>query len=464
MTSEPDPAAGRALPAGRVVCADSVGRTLLAMAVPGERRPPAVLRRVPVLGRRGELPDEVRRKVLAADAIDEAVPLNRVDDVDAEAVAAWIVGHYAASSYPSVVLGSPHGAAVGLAAACGAAWLPTSFTLTVPWPGGNAGNWLVAMAWGTGLADRVLERNPAVTVRQVHDPVLRGPLCGATVSFQVRWRTLPRAYREFLGSRIAPGGSSVLVRDLRSWPVLDGPPGYSFQIGTPTGGWPATGYRTDNPGFRRLLRAIGAGTWPIPVSTMSRQYAETSGEPALDLELDRIAAATGTSCHRVLYTRPQALSAVVADLYRQWLRPLTGRSHLIVQTGRMTDPWQALRGAMVPYWCESSSRPVADAAQLWLAGSEPFDRISVLPDPPGTLSDSTATMPQWRAIAGFARRDGRVDDLTAARYPMLPPAPGHATGYPGDLNEPARRPEPLPAEAAVRHLRQRGSGSGLLVS
>ncbi|MEU8819248.1 hypothetical protein [Actinoplanes sp. NPDC048796] len=41
---------------------------------------------VPVPGRRGELPDEPRRRVLAADAVEQAVPLAQIDDIDAEAV------------------------------------------------------------------------------------------------------------------------------------------------------------------------------------------------------------------------------------------------------------------------------------------------------------------------------------------------------------------------------------------
>ena len=54
-----------------------------------------------------------------------------VDAVDAEAVAEWSVGQYEDSAYPAVVLGSPHGAAVHLAVAIGAPWLPTSFPVTL---------------------------------------------------------------------------------------------------------------------------------------------------------------------------------------------------------------------------------------------------------------------------------------------------------------------------------------------
>jgi len=42
---------------------------------------------------------------------------------DPEAVAGWLTDHYLDEGYPALVLGSPHGAAVHLAAAMGAPWL-----------------------------------------------------------------------------------------------------------------------------------------------------------------------------------------------------------------------------------------------------------------------------------------------------------------------------------------------------
>jgi hypothetical protein len=452
------------LPPGRVICADSVGRTLLAMAVPPEQRRGPFLQRVPVLGRHGVLPEQLRRAALAAKAVEEAVPLNRIDHIDADAVAEWIVNRYPAATYPAVVLGSPHGAAVHLAAACGAAWLPTTFTVTAPWPGGSPADWVAAKEWGAGLAARILARNPGITIRQVHDPVLRGSLCGATVSMQLRWRTLPPAYRTFLSHRLAPGGASLLVRDLRSWPVTEGPPGYGFQVGTPTSGWTSENYRPDSLAMARLLRSLGADDQPARCIGTSRRYAETSGEPALEPELRQIAATTGAARHRVLFRDPHRFSGAVADLYRAWLRPSAGGRRVVVGSGRMTDPWRAVQGEMVPYWCESSSRSATDAAELWLAGSEPFDSIDVLPDPPGTFHDDVTTLAQWRAVAAFARREGTVDALLAGRYPVLPTAAGRATLRLWTAEADPGRAGPLPVHEAVRWLTDNGPALGLLVA
>jgi hypothetical protein len=298
-----------------------------------------------------------------------------------------------------------------------------------------------------------------VTVRQVHDPVARGPLSGVTLSLHVRWQTVPEAYRSFLRTRLAPGGTAVLVRDLRTWPILDTPGGYSFQVGSPTGGWTPDRYSTDDPGFGRLLSGIGEDRWPEPGGGTIWRYAETSGDPALEPELRRIVEGAGGVSHRVLYNNAAAFSAAVADLLRAWMRA----GHCVVGTGRMTDPGRVIAGGMVPYWCESASRPAVRAAELWLAGARPFDVITVLPEPPGVVSDDVAGLSQWRSLAGFATGAGRVDTLLARRYPLLPTAPGYAPGFPGA--GPAGPPiAPLPMDEAVRGLARDATPLGLLVA
>jgi hypothetical protein len=266
-----------------------------------------------------------------------------------------------------------------------------------------------------------------------------------------------------LRSRLKPGGASLLVRDLRTWPVLDGPTGYGFQIGSPTSGWTSEDYSTDRFAFKKLLHSVGAEDWPDSSLEESLKYGETSGEPSIEPELRHIATETGSAGHRVLYRDPHSFSGAVADLSRAWLGPSASGRHAIVGSGRMIDPWQAVSRGLVPYWCESSSRSAAEAAELWFAGSRPFESISVLPDPPGTLHDDTASLRHWRSIAAFGRREGKVDALVAGRYPLLPPAAGQATRYLRNVAAAPVRPGPLPVDQAVRGLADAGAAMGLLV-
>jgi hypothetical protein len=453
------------LTADDVVCRDSMGRALLEVAARAAGgRSAEGLDRVPWLGRRGGVPAELRWRALSSDARAEALPLEAADRLDADAVAEWITSHYPAPTYPAVVLGSPHGAAVHLAAALGAAWLPTEFAVTLPWPGGSAGDWAGALAYGAGPAGQIVAGNPAVTVRQVHDPVRRGPLCGSTLSLHVRWLQLPPAYRSFLRTRLAPEGASVLLRDIRTWPVHEVAPRQTFQIGSPVSGWRLADYTIDNPSFRRLLEGVGVQRWPAPCLDTPLRYAETAGEPELELDLRRTAAETYRPAQRVLYPNPESLSACVADLYRSWLGgEQGGGDRCVVETGRLLDPWQVLATGAVPYWCESASRRAVDAAEWWLAGSAAFGSVSVLPEPPGTACEAHADVRQWRSLAAFAGRRPWVDRPALTRYPLFPLPTGHAANLPPAV--PAQRAESprLSMARALSALRMTGAALGLLV-
>ncbi len=435
-------------PVDRIMCGDSLERTLLA-AMAGDRGGDT-RGRVPLLGRRGLLPEQERWPALARDARGEALPYEAAGAIDAEAVADWIVGHYPEPSRPAVVLGSAHGAAVHLAAALGAAWLPSGFRVTFDRPDGDAGDPAAAMAWGQRLAERIVQRNPEVTVRQVHDPLQRGPLAAATVTLHLRWRALPRAYRELLRDRIPLGGAALLFRDLRTWPVVIRSRHFGFQVGSPAGGWSAADYAR-LPGAR--------------LPNEQRRYAEIAGEPAFGADLTRFAAGIGLPVHRALYDTPATLSVCVADLFRHWLRAAgAGGDESVVASGRLVDPWRALAAGLVPYWCETAARSDVEAAEWWLAGSEPFDGVTVLPDAPGLVSGPAATLAHWRSLTLFGRRRREIDRQLAARYPALPLAASHATRVLAAAAREPGTPPPLTMLRALRGLRRSEAGSGMLVS
>jgi hypothetical protein len=460
LTAVTDSPATSALAAARVVSPDGSERPLLAAvsAALGQHGCDD-LDRVPVLGRRGELPAELRWPALAGEDCAEAVPLDLVDRIDADAVAEWVTGHYAAGPFPAVVLGSAHGGAAHLAAALRAPWLPTTFTVRVPWPGGSVGDWTGAMEHGARVADRILTANPGVTVRQVHDPAGRGALCGATVTLHIRWRKVPAAYRDLLGS----AAGALLLRDARIWPVLELTDRHSFQLGSPADGLRHEDQTMDNPSFRRLVHSVGGGDWPTPLLDTSLRYAELAGEPELERDLRRVSAAAGRPAHRVLYPGPEVLSACVADLYRDWLRDC-GRAgdECVVETGRLLDPWLVLTAGLVPYWCESAARSTVDAAEWWLAGSGGFTTVTVLPEPPGTACDFHAGAAQWRAVGSFAGRP-HLNRQALSRYPLLPLPVSHASGVLRHRHESAGPPPALALAGAMSSLRHSGSRVGMLV-
>ncbi len=446
----------------RTFSRDSLERCLLDVAVRAVRRHDCEgLDRVPVLGRHSGLSGLVRRGALIGDAWADAVPVDFADLVDADSVAAWIAGRYPAREYPGAILSSPHGGGVHLAAALGVPWLPSGFTLNVHWPQGSAGDWEGALEAGARFAEQVLAVNSGVTVRQVHDPVRRGVLAASTLTMHVRWRGLPPAYRELLGERLAPGASALVLRDTRTWPVLGMGSGYSFQVGSPQSGWRPRDYTLANPAFAALMRRLDEGPWTPPDPQAPRRFAELAGDVQMEAEVRDMLPGT----HRVLYPSPEALSACVADVHRDWLRHThRGGDHCVVETERLLDPWLVLTAGLVPYWCESASARAVDGAEGWLAGSERFAEVDVLPQPPGTVCDAHAGPAQWRAPAWFARGTGLVDREAMRRYPMLPMPTNHATTVLRSRMQASTPPPELTMAAVVSSLRRSGDHLGVLVA
>ncbi|MGB2572366.1 hypothetical protein ACPFP2_28560, partial [Micromonospora citrea] len=173
----------------------------------------------------------------------------------------------------------------------------------------------------------------------------------------------------------------------------------------------------------------------------------------------------GHGLHEVLFPHPAALSAAVADLYRRWLRRAgkTG-DRLVVECGRLLDPWQVVRAGLVPYWCENATRRSVDQVEWWLAGSEPFSSVDVLPESPGLRTPALAGLPQWLAVAAFGRRRRALDRTAARGYPVAAVPTRRATevlrNQPYDLPV----PPPLAAAEAVAALREGGAPLGLAVS
>lgn len=78
-----------------------------------------------------KLPGGVREALYTWSGWSEAVPKDRVGDVDAEAIAAWAAGQYPRRRYPAVLIGSSSGAVAHLAALAGVPWLPQTFLVPV---------------------------------------------------------------------------------------------------------------------------------------------------------------------------------------------------------------------------------------------------------------------------------------------------------------------------------------------
>jgi hypothetical protein len=207
--------------------------------------------------------------------------------------------------------------------------------------------------------------------------------------------------------------------------------------------------------YREFLTArLRSGTALIVGSPEHNEKQCTRLIQRMHNEIIEVAGVAGLAAYRLTYQRPGALSAAVADLYRDWLRRAgkTG-NRLLVESGHLTDPWNVVRAGLVPYWCPGTTRTDVDELQEWIAGSQPFSSIDVLPEPPGTLLTDFAPPASWAAAAAFGQRRGVVDPICRRAYPLGHIPHRHAAKVLNDLPYDTPRPKPLTASDALNGLR-----------
>jgi hypothetical protein len=247
------------------------------------------------------------------------------------------------------------------------------------------------------------------------------------------------------------------------WLVCRGSAGHSFQLGGRAGGLSPLEYYQGGERLRLALRTLGSR---YGVLSHVPRPVEAQGETAV---LGPFADHIGQSCvdlhpvRQVLFARPDALSRCLAEVVRMRLRR-AGRpdNRLVVECGRVTDPWQISRAGLVPYWCEHPLNVVVDELEWWLAGSRTFDSVDVLLDPPGASYPGVATMSRWAAIAAFAGQHGTVDRRCAKAYPIGSVPPRHATTV---LRQYPEQPPlaPMSADTALSMLGATEDRTGLLI-
>jgi len=146
----------------------ALGRFLHGQDFPALGNPRAL---EPLLVAGNLLPTRLRERAYAASGGLTAVPARRLSRPFAEEVAAWMTSLYPRRRYPLALVGSSNGAAVHLAAALGAPWLPQTFMVPVRNPGNDPDDPRRDLEWGRRPARALLDANPDVQVHHLHDPV-----------------------------------------------------------------------------------------------------------------------------------------------------------------------------------------------------------------------------------------------------------------------------------------------------
>ncbi len=367
------------------------------------------------------LPTRPRRGMFSSMGVLQGVPLDRTRWISAHEMAEWVVSQYGPGPFPVVVVGSASGAAVHLAAALRAPYLPQTLLAAVrdlqTHPDDPAGA-MQALAPTTRL---VAQRNPDVSVYHMHDPAQDRPMVEGMAYLRLKRHTLGRAFERFLEERLAPGGTILVIQCRRTWRSRAVGERALFQFGS-LGGLSEEEYHHGGPRISDYLgreRSPWSG-WEPPAPDARRSEAEWGFDPALLPDLERVAGRCGYRLRRLVVDEPQQLSPFVADLYRWWYRRRgVPARRLLVESYVQWDPLWVLRLGAVPFWNRFNMEPSFAELERYLRSAEPYDYIHLNLFSQGLWSPGVVPVVRWRElIASAATSRGEVIGVDEDAYPI----------------------------------------------
>jgi len=394
----------------------------------------------PLVRAGGHLPWPVLREIYTRIGAAEGVDPARLADLDLAAVARWLVEQYPRRRYPAVLIGSSNGALAHLAAALGAPWLPGTVLVPVA-RAGDPDRPVDALRFGEQHAPALLDRNPDVGLHHMHDQAQDELMVARMTYFRTKWRSLPPAYVEFLGSSLLPGAPVIIVEDRSRWPVVRVGERHVFQPGA-QGGLRPQDY-LDRP--------------DTPTPDDEAPEAEWGAEPEFTAAVADWARQHGRRVVAITTPGPQDVAHPVATVFRDWYRS-RGQpdDQLLVPTFIVGDPWRTMITGSVPFWAFFSVQSALAALDDHLARSDPYAVVRLLLFQHGADSPGIARPEDWAAtITAYGARPDFLS-LDSTKFP-------HDFGFLGRYGPAlarlphARRPwTPLPVDTALAGLRAAG--------
>ena len=364
------------------------------------------------------LPRRVREMVYRVAGWMEAIPVDRLGDVRAETLSRWAVGQYPQRRYPGVAIGSSNGAAVHLWAALGIPWLPQTYLVPVR-AHLDPDEPRRSLDWGRVHGPALLTPNPDLQLHHMHDANQDRLMIQYMQYFRVKRRRLGETFTRFLEESLEPGATVFLVECGLAWPTTRIGERHVFQHGA-LGGASPDEYAHGGPRMEAYLRRYGIPKrrWDAPAADGHSPEAEWGFEPALRADVERLAQRHGWRIRRLVFEQPEALSPLVADLYRWWYRERGFDSRrLIVESFILLEPWWTLRTGAAPFWMVFNKEPSLAALEHYLDRTDHFDEIALTLFSHGVDSVGLPSIERWSAVLERAHHEGRFVGVDQAAFP-----------------------------------------------
>lgn len=392
------------------------------------------------------LPKSPREHVYALGGAMEGTPPDKLDRINGDEFAQWVVNRYPKRSYQAVTIGSSNGAAVHLAAAFDLPWLPQNALFPVRHLKGDPDLPKASLEFGRRYGPKFLEANPDLLLHHMHDGNQDRLMVKYMEYFRVKRRKLGQAYEAFLRQSLAPGGTIIIMDCQRKWPTTQISDRHVFQHGA-LGGATEQEFHQGSPRVEEYLERYGSHVrrWDSPTPTGESPEAEWGFAPELQEDIIRFAAENGFRVKRLSFYEPDHLSPLVADFYRDWYRQRGLKSNrLLVESFISLEPYWALRTGSVPFWMKFNMEPSAEALEQYIDSRAAFDEINLMLFTNGVEAVGYPPIERWQNILDRGRRSGRFIGVDEELHPR---DFGSLARYHTDMKKLAPRypmPGPLP--------------------
>ncbi|HET6654986.1 MAG TPA: hypothetical protein VFH57_01960 [Gammaproteobacteria bacterium] len=374
----------------------------------------------PFLKALDRLPRGAREALFTWGGIAEALPLDRFREVDAEAIAEWLVERYPRRPYPAIFIGSSNGALIHLAAALGCPWLPQTLLLPVRRRYIHMDEPREIAAETMGAARGMLDANPNVALHQMHDPVQDRLPVRRMSYFRMKYLRLPNAYRRFLDECLALGGRIIIANCEYAWPTTQLADRHVFQFGG-VGGANFDDLFRGTPAVREFLSGYGSHRerWDPPEPDAERVEAEWGFREELRADITAYAEANHRKVQEIRFKHPMEVSGPVADLHRWWYQKHgTPIKRLLVEQFVYVEPWWAPRLGAVPFWTLFGTEPSWRRLVDYLRTAPPYDDMRIALFSHGTFSIGMATGSEWQGLLSYAKHGGGFVGTDPGIFPL----------------------------------------------
>jgi hypothetical protein len=365
------------------------------------------------------LPRPLRRLIYTRSGGAEAIPPERLREIRAEEVSRWATSLYPQRKFSAIAIGSSNGALVHLCAALGIPWLPQTVLIPVRQSAFRPDEPQKAMQFGAAHAPALLETNPDLQLHHMHDPNQDRLMAQVLAYFRVKRLRLGRTYEQFIVDRLSEGGTVILADCRLRWPTTRVGERHFFQFGG-FGGISATEYRLGSERVGAFLKRHKSPllAWDPPEPDTDSPEAEWGFEPALALEVERLARERGYRILRLGFDEPDDLAMPVADLHRRWYAGSgMPAQRLLVESFVLLDPSLAVWTRSVPFWTTFPVERSVRSLEGYLDGADPYDEIRIALFAHGMNSIGVAPPERWRSALARARTRGGFLGTQPSAFP-----------------------------------------------